>query len=522
MYPVYYGNITKKYKLQCFNKNEKNPGVYFDAKDEVFKPCYEACYECSSEGNKSFHNCISCEPGYRFKPEHSPKNNCVADCPYYYYTAYQQYKCIDELPCPKEAKLLIKEENKCISDCKSDKTYIYQYNGICYAQCPKGTKNNNNNNICEDENVGVCALTQNDIDLDYKTFIDKIDIFVEIFSDEYSYTKKHITEYKNSEYDSIIYKDKNCINELSLKYPIIDFGICYDKVKNNSNIKEDLIVVIINKIIENNNGITSYSFFHPITGLKLNIEVCQKEKIKLSENLLSLLKENNTNYELMISLIKQGVNIFNSSDQFYKDICYKYDLETDNDIAFQNRAKLFYPNISLCDSECSLPSINFEKLTFNCECNFNDISNTKNFNDTFPFKEDELFDILLGDVIEYIGSTNIAVLKCFKKAIKNFEKYYGFYLTLILLLINIIFTIILCYKDFDKIKLYIYKKTQNYLKLFDSSTFIPKEPPKKTNVIKNNNSNDYEINEYNNSITQKIKKIVRRTKKTTKQKKIVK
>lgn len=58
------------------------------------------------------------------------------------------------------------------------------------------------------------------------------------------------------------------------------------------------------------------------------------------------------NYESMLSLTKQGINIFNSSDEFYNDLCYDYELNGTKDVAYKDRLKVFYPNISLCDSRC--------------------------------------------------------------------------------------------------------------------------------------------------------------------------
>ena len=481
LYPVNYGNYTKN--IKCLNKNEINQRLYFDSENEEFRPCFETCLTCSKEGNKSFHNCILCESGYRLKPEESPKNNCVADCPFYYYNEYKQYKCVENLPCPKEAILLIKEKNKCINDCKNDNTYKYQYNGFCYKECPGGTKNNNN--ICEDEKKEVFTLTQNNININYTSFIDKIDNFVQSYSNEFSYTNNHVSEYINEEYEAIIYKDKNCINELSLNFPSVDFGNCYDKIQNKSNITEDLIVVIINKIDENNNRISSYSLFNPKTGVKLNADICKNDTILVSKNILSLLNENLTNYELMLSLIKQGVNIFNSSDKFYKDLCFDYNLENEKDIAFQDRLKLFYPNISLCDSECK-PVVNLENNTVSCECYFNDISSTNNIS----FLKDNVFiENLLGDAIDFIESSNIDVSKCAKKAIKYFTNVYGFYITLGLLSINIVLSILFYFVDLKKIKLYIFKKTQNYLKLLGYSININNGPPSKKNKKEENNNN---------------------------------
>ena len=68
-----YGNITRE--IICYNKNEQIPRIFFDSNDEDSKSCYEACLTSHQKGKKLFHNCIACEPGYRLKPEGSPKNN---------------------------------------------------------------------------------------------------------------------------------------------------------------------------------------------------------------------------------------------------------------------------------------------------------------------------------------------------------------------------------------------------------------------------------------------------------------
>ena len=73
-----------------------------------------------------------------------------------------------------------------------------------------------NNNICEDENKEVFTLTQNNININYTSFIDKFDGLVQSYSNEFSYSNNHVSEYINEEYEAIIYKDKNDINEFSI------------------------------------------------------------------------------------------------------------------------------------------------------------------------------------------------------------------------------------------------------------------------------------------------------------------
>ena len=55
----------------------------------------------------------------------------------------------------------------------------------------------------------------------------------------------------------------------------------------------------------------------------------------------------------MIDLIDQRINIFNTSNEFYPNLCFDYKLGIEKDIALQDRIKLFYANISLCLLGCA-------------------------------------------------------------------------------------------------------------------------------------------------------------------------
>ena len=100
----------------------------------------------------------------------------------------------------------------------------------------------------------------------------------------------HYIQIKN--YTIIIYENRECVTELSLDMPKVDFKECYEKVKNEYNIEEELIIVIINKK-DKNGGQTYSSFYHPIYGFKLNAEeICKKETIEVKENLKFYFKRN--------------------------------------------------------------------------------------------------------------------------------------------------------------------------------------------------------------------------------------
>ena len=136
--------------------------------------------------------------------------------------------------------------------------------------------------------------------------------------------------------------------------------------------------------------------------------------------------------------------------------------------------------------------MNLINKTANCECEFNDISNTKKEDSK---GENVFLENLLGDVLDFIDKSNIAVVKCFKKSVKLIKNSYGLYITLSLLICDIIFSVIFYVIELNKIKIYIYDNTQNYLKLLGTSENIFNSPPLKKYIKNKNIKNEKNKNE---------------------------
>ena len=84
------------------------------------------------------------------------ETNCYIKCEYYYYfDESNQYKCTTQEICPNNYKL-IELKKKCIDKCENDNNYKYEYNLICYVNCPEGTINEENSYICNKiENIEI-------------------------------------------------------------------------------------------------------------------------------------------------------------------------------------------------------------------------------------------------------------------------------------------------------------------------------------------------------------------------------
>ena len=461
--------------LDCIKEdNSKLINFYYNETVDQYRPCYKTCKRCLLGGSPEAHNCLECADNYMFRPGDNPYNNCVAYSEFYYMSAYNQYKGLNIFQCPEEAKYAIKDKKMCIDDCSKDNEYKYLFNGNCVKECPSGTTKNNN--ICK-VNSDKCSFGENELILDEKQDLSVINSHIKNYISEFNYTEKHISLYKNKIYSIMIYKTSDCIEELSLDMPKVNFQSCYEKVQLEYGITEKLIIVIVDKI-QVNNPTTYYSFYHPKSGFKLNAEeICKDDTIVVLENLNSVLDKNDTYYEIQSSLTSQGINIFDINDPFYTDICYDFDNELKKDIPLNDRITTIFPNATLCDKGCQYEGINLNDMTAECNCKFNDITNNN------AIKDNALLDSALGEVLDLVNSSNILVFKCIKNIFKHFSRSIGGWISIGLIASHIGLTLIFAFIELSKIKTYMISLTKNFLS-FLSQLKVKQFPPKK-NIKKN-------------------------------------
>ena len=416
-------NINSKY-IDCVNDETKPYNFYFDSENKDYEACFDTCFQCNKKGDYIENNCISCDGiTYIKKPEDKDSNNCVSKCKYfYYYTDYNQYKCTDSPFCPDEYNFLIKNKNKCTNNCTKDDTYKYYYNRECYIQCPNNTQGDEDF-ICKDKIINRCILSQTEFFIFNENITDDmVEKVAMIYASEFGYSDTYVSIYTSDIYTITIYKDINCISDLSLNTPEIIFGDCEIKVKNINNITENLIVVIIDKIIDGTNTrkMVSYSLFSPSTGKKLNSdEICSDDRLVIMENLNYKLLKSNVDLSTLTQLYTQGIDLFDLSSPFYTDVCFQYNSVNmsnikNKDIALKDRVLVFFPNITLCEDGCDMKGINLTTIKAICECSYSN-------KDKDLLKDNALYQSQVGQLEEFISSTNIYVIKCYKNILN--EKY---------------------------------------------------------------------------------------------------
>ena len=466
-YLNYYPHKEREKYIECITEAQKPSTFYFNEKNEDFEPCYSTCATCEYGGDAEENNCTACDGvNYIKNPDSNTSSNCLIKCKYFYYIEQNIYTCTIVDSCPDEHNLMIKEKSKCINNCKDDNEYRYKYNGECFKECPNNT-NDDTDFICKDIDLNKCFLTENEYTaIKENTTLNEIEELVINYVNEFNYTDSHVSLYKNGDYTITIYINSKCIFELELGIPEIDFGLCYEKVKEYYGIiNRELIIVIIDKIESpKERKVIKYGMFSPITGKLLDSDtICEEDKITFTESIEDKLLDAKMNLQVLQELVNEGIDVFNLSSPFYNDVCFEYNSK--KDIALKDRILEYFPNITLCEEGCELIGINMTTITTICECFY---SETK--------KEDALKNKVLeqapvGGIGEIISSSNIYVMKCIGLILKidTLKKAYGAYIILGFILIEIICTIVYCVKDINLIYKYLYEISNKYVNYLETN-----------------------------------------------------
>ena len=292
--------------------------------------------------------------------------------------------CTNEPKCLEDNYMLIKEKRKCIDNCEKDNTYKYQYNGECFIQCPNGTINDNNQFLCKNIAFGKCTLRQKKYEsLNADLNEEEVESLAKGFAKEFNYTSNHVSIFNNSLYSITLYKNNECISELKIKIPELNFGECYEKVKSTFHIDDNLVIAVITKKADGEFSpkMIYYSMHDPKDGKELDYyDICKDEPLEVKEDLLSKIDSQKNDLNSIKFLTEQKINIFNLSGEFYSDICYHFKSLIDKDIPLKDRFLLFYPNITLCENGCQIKGVNLSSFKAICECKFTNLMNDINSN----------------------------------------------------------------------------------------------------------------------------------------------
>ena len=502
----YNPSINSKGYIDCYNNDTKPLNFYFNKITKYYEPCYKTCATCEYGGDGNQHNCTTCDVDHINEPEKQNSTNCVSKCTHYYYISYGQYKCTISPQCPDESNLLIRERRKCVDNCSKDPKYIYQYNGECLEKCPIDTNKDEVEHLCKVMNTESC--TQSSATFELYDFLKQggVEKIAKNYASEFNYTNKHIALLKNEVYSIMLYKEKECISELNLPMPEIDFGNCYKNVQLKFGLEnKDLIIGIIDKKSnKKSNPITSYAFYNPENGDKLDSEeACKEEVIVVQENIKSLLNDSSSDINSILNLAGQNIDVFNISSEFYTSLCYNFDSPCDKDVALKDRLLIYYPNITLCDSGCKNTGVNLTSMMAICECKFKEITDEEDY-------DDNVYEVVVYQFNEILNQVNFAVMGCYKDLFKYkyFSSNTGGIIFLLFIIAQIVTLIIYYFSSLFVVSKYIYNIADKYILYLNKSPMVNDRAinfKNKNETNKNNNeqNKNYPPKKVNSSKTDK-------------------
>ena len=233
--------------------------------------------------------------------------------------------------------------------------------------------------------------------------------------------------------------------------------------------KIDQPLIIFKVDIKRNDTVSTqieYEVYNPINLEKLNLSLCQKTKInvyppiELDENVLKLAKH----------LKEQGYDLFDSSDDFYNDICTPFNSFNNTDVILKDRKTDFYiSKISFCEDACEYESFDLDILKANCKCNIKTEIKPENKVNFEPNK-------IIENFYKIEKYANIKVATCYKQVfdLNLIKKNIGSY---ILIIIGSIFIILMIFNISTlnkKIMYFITKIIKENKSLFNNLNKIEK------------------------------------------------
>ena len=465
----------------------KDPEGYY-LSENIYKKCSDVCKSCSGAGDDK---CIECSSQYEKKNDFEDDTKCYKKCVYnYYYGENKDIICTNEDNCPSDMKF-IESKKRCIDACKNDNTFKFEFNGKCYTQCPDNTQSSSeDSNVCEEIEVSnitekvetnECSLKFNEFYLGNSTLtIDELNNLTKTYASIYGDSGNYIIKLENEYYKIYIYNNLLCLQNVSqeAKWTYFDDSFM-SQIKSNNRLYSDPIISVITNKTSNQ---STYAFANPTTGELLtdidqNLRRTEVQELEDIYSLLSNLDEKRREY--IINMLKQEINLFDSSNDFYLDLCFHYDSPNNKDIPMRDRAEFFFANIYGCESSrCVTEGIDYKQVKFICNCQlegFTDENTQGGPNGkttiTFPKKKTSL---------------NIEVFKCIKDVFNNkyFKSCAGGIIMLILSFGQIACMILYFVREIKKIKNHALCLYQSFKKFPQGKANNDLNPPKKT--ISNN------------------------------------
>ena len=285
---------------------------------------------------------------------------------------------------------IINDKRICLEECFKDEIYSYEYNRLCYKECPtESISSSSNKYLCEISRIECVEkypflILKDNSCTDYCNFEDFFNdkctisnynikshstLIINMISEiengsEDKYLSKYINEEKKDKIKKVnntVYQISSSFNQKNINYQnisSIDLGECENAIKEKYIIpkNETLLIFKTEKYIE---GLLipfiEYEIFNQKTKEKLNINVCKDKNIKIT-------------ITTPVSINESILYKYDLNNSYYNDIC-NYIEENKIDITLYDRKNEYINNnLYLCQINCTYTGYNKSKKTVECLC----------------------------------------------------------------------------------------------------------------------------------------------------------
>ena len=241
-----------------------------------------------------------------------------------------------------------------------------------------------------------------------------------------------IVEYKNIRY--II----STLEEQDDNLPSINFGECPNKLRESKNLPENtLLYILYIEVTEEGMNIPKveyeiYSLSQEQKYEKFNLEVCKEIKVEKV---------------VFVNISESDLYLYNSSSDFYNDVCYTYTSNRGTDISLKDRRDEYINNnMTLCEDGCDLSSYDSSTGKAYCSCSIStSISSISDIKiDTSKLKS---------NFLNIKNIANFEILKCYARLFSNkIGNNVGFFVVTIVIIFGMASSFIFYYYSYAAFK----------------------------------------------------------------------
>ena len=392
-------------------------------------------------------------------------------------------ECVVREKCLETYEFIDDDNNICLKTCQDNPfdTHRLSEGSKCVSKCSEFTSPNDEGKCLHELYVIETSETTGVITIPF----DQTLIWVDKYVTEYNDLHLHIT---GDGFNMQVFSTEEPLSKNN-KMTYCDLDKCINKLKEKERIHEQETLYIVKfDIIDNNHTIDQVQYkIYNKNGKQLSMNACDGLSTTVTYPFKEILigdlteeeeqNEISTNFELALAMFsKHDINIYDSSEPFFNDICFIYKNENGSEMTLQDRRIKYYQNFTFCEDNCVYKSLDFENLTAKCDCKIK--TQFTDFLQEWPSVQENNEPFVSGDF-----STQYLIYKCYKLFFKFDYLHYniGFWSGVILIFFEILFIILL-----PCLELKIMRSRLNSYKEQKEKANPPVKPKKKNKVTFNN------------------------------------